>query len=137
MKQIEIVQIKQVQISVEVEVIFRFPLPAALQNGGVVLPNADKIAQSYGDYRVEPQDVGSPVYCVSTRQTISMGQVNLAQFGATIIGRWTELSTAIAGFVLKPYDTLVGGTFDGTTFTYQTVSSNPTSPITPSNNNPV
>lgn len=134
MKQIELIQIKQVQTSVEAQVIFRFPVPNALKNAGVVLPNADKIAQSYGNYRVEPQDVGSSVYCVSIRETVSMGQVDLAQFGANIIGSWTALSTAIAGFVLKPYDTLVGGSYDGVTFTYQTVSSNPTSPTIPSNN---
>lgn len=116
MKQIEITNIKKNPAGyVEASVTMRFVLPNILLNNNVPLPNAGQIIASYGDYSLETLPDTSIV--INHPDIISLsGNATLTQFKNALIAKYTQINTAISGLTLKPFDTLVGSYYDGSTW---------------------
>lgn len=119
MKQIEILNIDKKESNgyISVMYIFRFPLPASLLNSGIPVNNAQAILRNYG-YDIEVIS-GSPNVTVAT-YTQSDSPPNLtvtkAQVQTILVNRYNQQSTQLNSITLKPYDSLVGAFWDGTTW---------------------
>lgn len=115
MKAIEITNINRQPSYTEVSYVFRFPVPAALMNAGKPYTNVAKIVQTYGYDAEVVNESGVDVTYITFSETASTAlSPTLAQFKTFLQSKYTTKASVVAAFVLKPYDTLLSGYFDGT-----------------------
>lgn len=115
-KQIEITSIKKFATYIEVGITMRFPVPSSLLSGGVPLANASQIVASYGSYTID-SIATTPFVVVTHTETISFIPSTAAAFKAAVIAKYNDIATQLSAIVLKNYDTYVGASWDGATWT--------------------
>lgn len=115
MKAIEILNINRNPSYIEVTSIMRFPVPAALLNNGLPYEGVADIAQGYGyDIEVVVDSGVSTTYITKTDTMSISGSPSANAFKTALVNRFNTLTTTVAAFTLKPFDTLLSGYYDGT-----------------------
>src|SRR5574343_116244 len=117
MKAIEITNINREPTYREISYTMRFPVPPALLLNGVPYKGIANIVRTY-DYTIEQEVIGgnTTTYIVKSDAFSLTGIPTLNSFKTAIVAKYNAAATVIANINLKPFDTLLSGYYDGSTW---------------------